>query len=152
MGCNGGTTESAYKYVMKVGGIEQDSDYPYRSQLGKTGACDDESSKFVTTVTKVYTLTGETNMANYMQSTGPLSVCLDASSWNTYTGGILSVCGKSVDHCVQAVGVDTSTGGYWKVRNSWGSSWGESGFIRLAYGQNTCDITSDPTYVDVKLV
>jgi len=90
-------------------------------------------------------------MASYVQSTGPLSVCLDANTWNSYTGGIMSVCGQSVDHCVQAVGVDASTGGYWKVRNSWGTSWGESGYIRLAYGKNTCAITNDPTYASVKL-
>ena len=101
-------------------------------------------------VTGYSTIKGESSMASYMQSTGPLSVCLDASNWNSYTGGILSVCGKSVDHCVQAVGVNAATGGYWKVRNSWGTTWGESGFIRLAYGANTCDITSDPTWVAVK--
>ena len=88
-------------------------------------------------------------MASYMQTTGPLSVCVDANNWNSYTGGILSVCGTSVDHCVQAVGVDTSS--YWKVRNSWGTGWGESGFIRLAYGKNTCAITNDPTYATVVL-
>lgn len=59
----------------------------------------------------------------------------------------MSTCGKSVDHCVQATGVDTSS--YWKVRNSWGTSWGESGFIRLKYGANTCAITNDPTYAVV---
>ena len=88
-------------------------------------------------------------MASYVQSTGPLSVCVDANNWNSYTGGIMSVCGTSVDHCVQAVGVDASS--YWKVRNSWGTSWGESGFIRLKYGQNTCAITNDPTYATVAL-
>ena len=46
---------------------------------------------------------------------------------------------------MQAVGIST-TGGYWKVRNSWGTSWGESGFIRLAYGSNTCAIASDANY------
>ena len=89
----------------------------------------------------------ESAMASYVQSTGPLSVCLDASSWNSYTGGIMSTCTKNVDHCVQAVGVDTSS--YWKVRNSWGTSWGESGYIRLKYGSNTCAIANDPTYVTV---
>jgi C1A family cysteine protease len=49
---------------------------------------------------------------------------------------------------VQAVGIST-TGGYWKVRNSWGTSWGESGFIRLAYGDNTCGLTSDANYATV---
>ena len=85
-------------------------------------------------------------MATYVSETGPLSICVDAETWSSYTGGVMSVCGNSVDHCVQAVGVDTASG-YWKVRNSWGTSWGESGFIRLAYGANTCDITNDPTYV-----
>ena len=59
----------------------------------------------------------------------------------------MTTCGKSVDHCVQATGVDISS--YWKVRNSWGTSWGESGYIRLKYGANTCAITNDPTYVVV---
>jgi C1A family cysteine protease len=148
-GCNGGWTEHAYNYVNRAGGIETESDYPYTSYTGKTGTCTATSSKYVISVKGYKTISGESNMASYVQSTGPLSVCLDASSWNSYTGGIMSVCGKSVDHCVQAVGVYPTTGGYWKVRNSWGTSWGESGYIRLAYGQNTCDITNDPTYVEV---
>ena len=87
-------------------------------------------------------------MASYVANTGPLSVCLDANGFNSYTSGIMSVCGNSVDHCVQAVGINTAASTpYWLVRNSWGTSWGESGYIRLTYGSNTCDITNDPTYV-----
>jgi len=148
-GCNGGWTEHAYKYVTQAGGIETESSYPYSSSSGTTGTCSFDKTKTVIKVTGYKTISGESNMASYVQSTGPLSVCLDAESWNSYTGGIMSVCGKSVDHCVQAVGVYPVTGGYWKVRNSWGTSWGESGFIRLAYGANTCDITNDPTYTTV---
>lgn len=151
-GCNGGWTESAYSYVEKAGGLEQDKDYPYTSGNGRTGTCSVDDSKFVVTIDKYYTIKGESSMASYVQKTGPLSVCLDASSWNTYTGGVMSNCGKSVDHCVQAVGVDASSNGYWKIRNSWGTSWGESGFIRLKYGSNTCDITNDPTYTNTKKV
>lgn len=157
-GCGGGWTESAYGYVKTTGGIEEDSAYPYTSYQGVTGTCKVNKSAFKVTVDSFTTIGGSTtteienNMAAYMQTTGPLSVCLDANSWNSYQGGIMSVCGQSVDHCVQAVGVDASTGGYWLVRNSWGTSWGENGYIRLAYGQNTCDITNDPTYTSVKLV
>jgi C1A family cysteine protease len=157
-GCNGGWTEHAYNYVKKAGGIEQNSDYPYSSYQGVTGSCKVTASKFVIGVTSYTTISGssasakESNMASYMQKTGPLSVCVDASSWNSYHGGIMTSCGNRVDHCVQAVGVDASTNGYWKVRNSWGTSWGESGYIRLAYGKNTCDITNDPTYVTVKKI
>jgi len=151
-GCNGGWTERAYSYVQKAGGIETEASYPYTSYSGTTGTCTFSASKTVIKVTGYKTISGESSMPSYVQSTGPLSVCLDAESWNSYTGGIMSVCGKSVDHCVQAVGVypvSASAGGYWKVRNSWGTSWGESGYIRLAYGANTCDITNDPTYTTV---
>lgn len=148
-GCGGGWTEHAYNYVKSAGGLESNTDYPYTSSNGVTGTCHEDSSKFVIDVDSYTTIRGESNMANYMLSTGPLSVCLDASSWNSYRGGIMTQCGHSVDHCVQAVGVDTGSNGYWKVRNSWGTSWGESGYIRLAYGQNTCDITNDPTYTKV---
>eukprot|EP01038_Epipyxis_sp_PR26KG_P010130 gene10130-13628_t len=151
-GCNGGWTERAYNYVKKAGGIETDANYPYTSYQGVTGTCKATASKYVVSVTGYTTVSGESNMATYVQSKGPLSVCLDASSWNSYKGGIMTTCGKSVDHCVQAVGVDASSSGYWKVRNSWGTSWGESGFIRLAYGKNTCAITNDPTYVAVKAI
>lgn len=157
-GCGGGWTETAYAYIKGVPGLVQDDDYPYTSYYGRTGTCSVDLTKAVIGLTSFTTIGGstaeevETNMANYMLSTGPLSVCLDASNWNSYVGGIMTVCGQSVDHCVQAVGVDTSlTNGYWKVRNSWGTSWGENGFIRLAYGQNTCDITNDPTYVTPKI-
>jgi C1A family cysteine protease len=147
LGCNGGWTEHAYQYVQRGGGLETDAAYPYTSYQGTTGSCSSDSSKFVVSISGYKTISGESAMASYVQSTGPLSVCLDAETWNSYTGGIMSVCGTTVDHCVQAVGVDASSGGYWKVRNSWNTNWGESGFIRLAYGANTCAITSDPTYV-----
>jgi len=148
-GCNGGWTERAYNYVKNAGGIETNTNYPYTSYNGVTGTCKSDSTKFVIKVSGYVTISGESNMASYVQSTGPLSVCLDASKWNSYTGGIVSSCGTSVDHCVQAVGVDASSAGYWKVRNSWGTSWGESGHIRLSYGHNTCAITNDPTHVTV---
>jgi len=148
-GCSGGWSEHAYDYVKKAGGIETEANYPYTSYQGVTGKCSATASKFVVGVNSYSTISGESAMATYVQKTGPLSVCVDASSWNSYTGGIMTTCGKSVDHCVQAVGVDASTSGYWKVRNSWGTKWGESGFIRLAYGKNTCAITNDPTYVAV---
>ena len=147
-GCSGGWTENAYNYVKKAGGIEQESDYPYSSYQGTTGRCSVNAGKEVIAVNGYTTIRGESNMASYVQTTGPLSICIDANNWSSYKGGVLSACGKSVDHCVQVVGVDTSAG-YWKVRNSWGTSWGESGYIRLAYGQNTCAITNDPTWVSV---
>ena len=90
----------------------------------------------------------ESAMAKYVGATGPLSICVDASSWQTYKGGVLKHCGEQIDHCVQAVGIDTDKG-IWKVRNSWNTDWGEDGFIRLQYGQDSCGLTNDPTWVTV---
>ena len=80
---------------------------------------------------------------------GPLSICVDAMSWQTYRHGVMKACGTHLDHCVQAVGIDTDKG-YWKVRNSWNTDWGEDGFIRLAFGRNTCGLTHDATWASVK--
>ena len=148
-GCRGGNTETAYAYLKKFGGQEQESDYPYASQNGISHRCQDDVSKAVATLDGFTTVRGEDNMASFVTSTGPLSICVDASTWNSYTGGVMKVCGTSIDHCVQAVGVmpDESTG-YWKVRNSWNTDWGEDGFIRLRFGSNTCGLTNDPTYME----
>jgi len=152
-GCNGGWQSSAYNYVKNAGGIETQANYPYSSTTynGVTGTCVANSALFNTvTVSSYATVAGESAMANYVQTKGPLSITVDASNWNTYKTGIMSSCSTSTNHAVQAVGVDTATGGYWKVRNSWSSGWGESGFIRLAYGRNTCAIaTYAASYVSV---
>lgn len=148
-GCDGGATEAAYKYVEGVKGVVTGDNYPYTPSTyeGVTGLCQADTSKAVIAVKDFFwVLAGETAMASFVQQTGPLSVCLDATTWNTYNGGIMSHCGSRVNHCVQAVGVDAAANGFWKVRNSWGVAWGELGFIRLAYGKDTCAISNDPTY------
>ena len=145
-----GWTENAYNYVKKAGGLETEKDYPYSASNGNSGRCSASSSKEVVSVSGYHTIRGESSMASYTQSTGPLSVCVDASSWSSYNSGIMKSCGHSINHCVQAVGVDaSSSGGYWKVRNTCGTSWGDFGCIPLVYGSDTCGITHDPTYADV---
>jgi C1A family cysteine protease len=149
-GCDGGLAIWAYDYVIKVGGIELESDYPYTANKNGAGSCKASSSKYKIGVSAYTTFArgAESTIASYVKSTGTVSISVDASKWNTYTGGVMSTCGDSVNHAVQAVGVDTSSSGYWKVRNSWGSGWGESGFIRLKYGQNTCNIAYRATYTN----
>ncbi len=77
-------------------GLLTDGIVAYTSYYGITGTCSYSQSKSVLTVSGYTTVSGESSMASYVQATGPLSVCLDASSWNSYTGGIMSVCGNSV--------------------------------------------------------
>lgn len=149
-GCSGGNTETAYEYIKSTGGLELEASYPYTSYYDVTGTCKSTSSKYKITVSEYYSISGEENMINYVLAKGPLSICVAASTWSSYTSGIVSSCDKNVDHCVQVVGVDTDND-YWIVRNSWGTDWGENGYIYLKTGQNTCYITYDPTYAAVEL-
>ncbi len=66
----------------------------------------------------------------------PVTVGVDATKWSHYASGVFDTCGKNIDHAVLLVGV---VNGAWKIKNSWGTSWGEKGFIRLAPG-DTCGI------------
>merc|ERR1712167_395628 len=89
---------------------------------------------------------------------GPVSVAIEAdtSHFQLYESGVLtgtSACGTSIDHGVLVVGYGTdedSGNAYWKVKNSWGSSWGEQGYIRLERNTGTtkgmCGILSMPSY------
>ncbi len=150
-GCDGGNTETAFEYVMYAGGIESESNYPYTSYYDKTGLCTSNATDYVVTVSSYTKIADEDSMISYVLSTGPLSICLDASSWSSYVSGIITTCGKDVDHCVQAVGINLDEG-YWIVRNSWGTEWGDAGYIYLASGENMCDISYDPKYVTTALV
>jgi len=143
-GCNGGNTETAYEYVKGAGGIETERDYPYTSGGGSTGSCKFQSSKIAVTISGYHSVSrGESALKNALNE-GPASLCLAASSWQSYRGGILERCDNQVDHCVQGTGYSGSS--YWRIRNSWGTSWGESGFIRLAQGQDLCKVSDDTTY------
>jgi len=142
-GCNGGNTETAYRYVVSAGGIETEASYPYTSGRGQTGVCHFDSSKVHTKITGYKKVsTGETNLGAALMN-GPVSVCLAAESFQRYHSGILTSCAGRIDHCVQTVG---QTSEYWVVRNSWGTGWGEKGFIRIKKGGNLCEISNDVTY------
>jgi cathepsin L len=70
----------------------------------------------------------------------PVAVTVDASNWNDYKSGVMSNCGQSLNHAALLVGVINQV---WKIKNQWGVSWGENGFIRLASG-NSCGICLRP--------
>jgi cathepsin F len=140
-GCNGGWTYAAYEYVKSAGGIEPFSDYPYTAQ---TGTCQFDASKInehISGWSYVTQSADESAMQNWMLNKGPLSVCVDASQWQYYTGGVVTNCGTQIDHCVQATGYSTQQGtAAWNVRNSWGTDWGNSGYLYVERGSDTCAI------------
>jgi hypothetical protein len=143
-GCNGGNTESAYEYVKCAGGIELDSDYPYTSGGGRTGRCKFNSGRIAVSISGYHSVRrGESALKSALNE-GPASLCLAAQSWQDYEGGILEKCDNEVDHCVQGTGYSGSS--YWRIRNSWGTRWGERGFIRIAQGKDLCKVSDDTTY------
>lgn len=146
-GCNGGNTETAYQYVVKAGGIETSATYPYTSGGGNTGVCKFNPSQVAVKITGFKSVgRGEANLKAALNN-GPVSVCLAADAFQSYRSGILRSCPGQVDHCVQAVGYDDSNSPpYWIVRNSWATSWGEQGYIRVASGMDLCKISDDVTY------
>jgi len=152
-GCNGGEPYLAYEYIQRAGGIETYADYPYTSGDGITGQCKfNKADVFANVASWKYisqSPSGETNMANAVCSTSPLSICVDASTWSNYRGGIVtSGCGTQLDHCVQAVGlVQSGNPPYWLVRNEWGVTWGEQGYIYLEYGVDMCGLALESTTV-----
>jgi len=151
LGCNGGLPSWAFEYVEKAGGVAQESVYPYTSGNGVTGKCHSNAADYIVNVNGYSQIRQEAQMGTYLLSTGPLSVCVDASTWGSYKSGVMAArsCGNSINHAVQAVGVDTGASTpYWRIRNSWGTTWGENGFIRIEYGANACDITYQTTYVN----
>ena len=150
LGCNGGNTETAYQYVVSAGGLDTESQYPYTSgRFGISGSCKAKSPK-AATISGYSAVSSrassESKMLTQIQ-TSPMSVCVDAESWQTYTSGIVGAsCGTQLDHCVQAVGLNTAgSKPYWIVRNSWASDWGQGGYIYVQEGINACGIATDAT-------
>lgn len=150
-GCSGGDPQTAFEYVQE-NGLVLESAYAYSSSsTGESGTCDYSNVDYLVS-SSGYSIIGgddataiEASMADYVLGTGPLSVCLDASTWSSYVSGVMSVCSTTVNHCAQVVGVNTDEG-YWKIRNSWGTSWGESGYIYLKTDEDLCAITSLATF------
>jgi cathepsin L len=137
-GCDGSTQPLAFNYT-ETAGITTEASYPY---AGRTGTCD--TSK-ITPVghNSGYVELPENNYTALMDAVanqGPIAISIAAGGFHFqfYGGGILKNCNDFVmDHAVQLVGYGSESGqDYWLVRNSWGASWGESGYIRMArYGE-----------------
>jgi len=155
-GCNGGDLPTAFAYV-KSAGQESEADYPYTSGGGDTGSCKYKAEDVKVHISgfKYAVNDGRKNdsiLATASYANGPLSICVDASSWQNYAGGVLKKnCGTSLDHCVQLVGwgVDAPSTPYWIVRNSWNTDWGIKGYIWIERdsGKDLCGITEEATWV-----
>jgi cathepsin L len=150
--CNGGWMDNAFQYVQKNGGICTEQDYPYVSGNGRVPSCDSSCTKVAGSAPTGFKDV-QTNSVDSLTSAvqgRPVSIAVDADSqWQLYTGGVISSgCGQQLDHGVLLVGYEQNdSDNYWLIKNSWGPSWGESGYIRVARGSdNQCGVLSAPSY------
>lgn len=182
LGCNGGFTEGAYEYLKTVAGLSNSFFIPYEQSLTETtntkscptekvnalnGPLEQLQGGFAAVSGYSYATTPCTQGTCRKQNLNalaaaleesPVSVCVNAGTWNDYTGGVLTAaaCGSmgaaDQDHCVMAVGFNTEAPTpYWIVRNSWATTWGEQGYIYLEMSQNTCGLADDATIPEVSV-
>jgi len=151
-GCGGGLMENAYKTLLDIGGLEQESDYGYD---GETEACQFNRSKVAVRVTGgVEISSDEHQMAQWLLKNGPISIAINAFAMQFYMGGVSHpfslLCSPSgLDHGVLIVGFGVHTTWllqrrvpFWIVKNSWGPSWGEGGYYRVYRGGGVCGLNT----------
>jgi len=146
--CQGGSMDQAFDWV-KENGLMSEADDGYKCQDQASSQCKDSTcptsgAKFikpgdVTGHTDVDQTQGALEAAVAQQ---PVSIAIEADKpvFQHYKSGVLTSdeCGSQLDHGVLAVGYGTDGGQkYWKVKNSWGTSFGEQGYIRLARGSSS---------------
>eukprot|EP00461_Guttulinopsis_vulgaris_P004493 UN04495 len=137
-GCQGSTAQLGWDYVANFGGIATEKDYPYTSGSGSTGLCYDDKYKVSYKIAGFEDVTPNNREALLAAlKEGPVSVSAAASGWSFYGGGIFSgsKCNDlSVNHAITLVATsfDSTLNMYsYTIKNSWGSSWGEGGNMRL---------------------
>jgi cathepsin L len=143
-GCSGGLMNQAFDYLIKFGGSEAQKDYPYTA---RDGQCKADKSKVASTIASHKELPPNENALGDAIQNGPVSVAIEAdqSIFQFYKSGVLDGnCGKNLDHGVLAVGFNTdSSTGYWIVKNSWGTSWGNQGYVWIRAFKNMCGINGN---------
>jgi len=164
-GCNGGLMDYGFEYVSQQNGLCSEIEYPYVSgDTQKAGTCvRTQCSTKYDPITSYHDVASKDSSA--LESAlcdGPVAIAIEAdqNSFQFYSDGVLTAtgCGQNLDHGVLLVGMgyDSETGSdYWKVKNSWGESWGESGYIRMCRNCNMnsgacqCGLCKQPSYPEI---
>lgn len=134
-GCDGGFMDSAFQYILQNKGITSESNYPYR---GSDGICNREKAATPAAEITGYEDVPSNNEKALLQAVAnqPVSVAIDGSSYDFrfYSSGVFNGdCTTYLDHAVTAIGYGTAGDGtkYWLIKNSWGTSWGEGGYMMM---------------------
>lgn len=158
LGCNGGEMDNAFKWISKNNGLCTENDYPYVSGTTKTGGTCKTSCAVVkySDIIKYVDVQHSDDALMSAIAGQPVSVAIEADQldFQLYKSGVFTgKCGTNLDHGVLAVGYGTENGqDYYKVKNSWGVTWGQSGYILLGRGSSynngkgQCGILLDASY------
>ncbi|KAJ8568017.1 hypothetical protein K7X08_020739 [Anisodus acutangulus] len=153
-GCNGGFMKDAFYFIKKNGGITTEENYPY---IGKDQKCNTTKAKqHAVTISGYEKVPDNEEALQAAVIKQPVSVAIDAMGYDfqLYSGGIYSgiFCGHMLNHGVTLIGygVEEDDEKYWLVKNSWGTYWGEDGYIKIKRGSNdnkgTCGIAMQASY------
>jgi C1A family cysteine protease len=160
MGCNGGLMDNAFDWAAKNGGVCLEADYPYTSgDTKKAGTCDQsQCTKNANVAPKSHTdvkkNSDDAMMSALAQQPVSIAIQADQKDFQLYTSGVFTGdCGAQLDHGVLAVGYGTQSGtDFYKVKNSWGETWGDAGYILLGRGSQynngagQCGMLSSASY------
>ncbi|XP_063614907.1 procathepsin L-like [Penaeus indicus] len=153
LGCFGGLMDNAFRYIKANKGIDTEDSYPYEA---KNGQCRFNASSIGATDTGFVDVEhgSEGALQKAVATIGPISVAIDASqpTFHFYHDGVYSDKSCSsvhLDHGVLAVGygADENGGDFWLVKNSWNTSWGNKGYIKMSRNnENNCGIATQASY------
>jgi len=153
-GCNGGLMDYAFAFVESNSGLCSETEYPYKAS--QHWRCMENGCTKYDRISNYEDVRSSTSALEAACNEGPVAIAIEAdqSSFQQYESGVLTGnCGTGLDHGVLLVGYGTDgSDDYWKVKNSWGSNWGESGYIRLCRncgannGEGQCGILMSASY------
>lgn len=153
-GCSGGQMEGAFKFVIENGQCSLSS-YLYTAKDGTCQKC--SAVAHISYCSDVKPNDQISLKAAVAQQPVAIAIEADTRYFQSYSSGILTStsCGTNLDHGVLIVGYGTENGiDYWNVKNSWGTSWGDNGYVKIARSSSTndpgiCGVAMDPSFPTV---